>query len=152
MMMDKFKPFHMDKELIARAEIVIMAPVGQVWDALIRPEMIKQWLFGTNAVSDWREGSAIVYRGEWQGKAYEDKGVILKMIPGQIFSSTYWSGMSGLPDAPENYQKVTYTMAAEGDGTRLVVTQENIKTAEAQKHSGENWGVVLENLKNVLEK
>jgi uncharacterized protein YndB with AHSA1/START domain len=55
----------MDKELIARASVTISVPSEKVWDALVNPEAIKQYMFGTNVVSDWREGSPISWRGEW---------------------------------------------------------------------------------------
>lgn len=40
----------MNKELIAKASITINTPVAKVWDALINPDKIKQYMFGTNAV------------------------------------------------------------------------------------------------------
>ena len=51
------------KGLVARKEIVINAEVSAVWDALINPELIKQYLFGTEAISEWKIGSTIVFRG-----------------------------------------------------------------------------------------
>ena len=46
----------MDKPLIARASIHIDAPLAKVWEALVTPELITQYLFGTTAVSDWKDG------------------------------------------------------------------------------------------------
>jgi uncharacterized protein YndB with AHSA1/START domain len=73
-----------EKDLIARASVTIDAPGEKVWDALVNPEAIKQYMFGTSVVADWREGSPITWQGEWQGRSYEDKGVILQFKPGQI--------------------------------------------------------------------
>ena len=39
---------------IAKADTTIDAPVDKVWDALINPEMIKKYMFGTTAISDWK--------------------------------------------------------------------------------------------------
>ena len=69
--------------LIARASTLIAAPAGKVWDALVTPAAIKQYMFGTTVVSDWKEGNPIVWKGEWQGKRYEDKGVIQQLKPGR---------------------------------------------------------------------
>src|SRR5258706_3209022 len=41
------------------------------------PEILKQYYFGADIISDWKMGSSIIYKGEWQGKPYEDKGTIL---------------------------------------------------------------------------
>jgi len=47
-----------DKEFMARATVKINAPVARVWQALVDPHMIKQYMFGTDVVTDWQEGSA----------------------------------------------------------------------------------------------
>ena len=76
----------MQKGLIAKTSITINAPIQKVWDALVNPDIIKQYMFGTNVVSDWREASPIAWKGEWQGKKYEDKGTILKLKPQRAIS------------------------------------------------------------------
>jgi uncharacterized protein YndB with AHSA1/START domain len=97
----------MDKGLIARASVTINAPSNQVWDALVNPEAIRQYMFGAQVVSDWREGHPIIWRGEWQGKPYADKGVILQLKPGRTLQYSHFSPLSGLADKPENYHTVT---------------------------------------------
>ncbi len=135
----------------AKASIEINAPVSAVWHALITPELIKQYLFGTEAVSDWQEGSTITYRGIWEGRAYEDKGKILKLVPNEVMVTTYWSSMSGLEDIPENYNTVTYSLTSHGETTTLQVTQDNIATEASQQHSEKNWSMVLGTIKSLLE-
>ena len=63
----------MNNNLIARASITISAPAEKVWSALVNPEAIKQFMFGTHVVTDWRVGSPITWKGEWQGKSFGDK-------------------------------------------------------------------------------
>ncbi len=142
----------MEKDFIAKAEITINAPAAKVWEALTNPDMIKQYLFGTEAVSDFKEGSPITYKGEWQGKKYEDKGVVLKVVPEKLFVSTYWSSMSGKEDKPENYNKVSYELSPAEGGTKVTITQDNNPTEDSKTHSEQNWKMVLEGLKKLLEK
>jgi uncharacterized protein YndB with AHSA1/START domain len=142
----------MEQQFVAKAEMVINAPASKVWEALTTPEMIKQYLYGTEAVSDWKVGSSITYKGEWEGKQYEDKGTILEFIPEQKMVSTYWSSIAGKEDKPENYNTVTYELSPEGDGTKLTITQDNNPTEESAKHSEQNWSGVLGSLKTLLEK
>ena len=52
----------MQRGFIAKATITIDAPVERVWDALVNPGIIKQYMFGTEVFSDWEEGSPIVGR------------------------------------------------------------------------------------------
>ena len=77
------------KGIIARQSIVILAPPARVWKALTDPDLIRQYLFGTEAISDWKAGSPIRYRGVWEGKSYEDKGVVLRAEPGKMLETTY---------------------------------------------------------------
>ena len=137
---------------IAKKSITINAPAAKVWHALTNPAMIKQYLFGTEAISDWKVGSPIVYRGTWEGKAYEDKGKILRMAPNKLLETTYWSGTSGLADIPENYNTVTYELSERGNQTTVSLTQDNNPSAEARDHAQNNWGMVLEGMKKLLEK
>jgi uncharacterized protein YndB with AHSA1/START domain len=139
-------------DLIAKAAITIDAPAERVWDALTDPEAIKQYMFGSNVVSDWREGGPIVWQGEWQGKPYEDRGVILKLTPERILQYSHFSPLSGLPDTAENYHTVTVELATEGAQTRVVLTQDYNATQEEREHSEQNWTLVLQGLKQLLEK
>ena len=141
----------MSKTYIAEAAITINASASKVWDALTRPDLIKQYLFGTEVATDWQVGSPITYRGTWEGKTYEDKGKILQIEPGRLLVSTYWSSLSSVPDIPENYQTVRYELSAESDGTRLTITQDNNDTQEAAAHSEQNWEMVLDSIKKLLE-
>ena len=139
-------------DYISRQSVFIRAPPARVWKALTDPALIKQYLFGTDVESDWKVGSPIRYRGVWQGRTYEDKGVITRLIPEKVLESTYWSGMSGLSDLPKNYKNVRYELEPVQDGTMLSVTQDNNATEEERDHSGQNWKVVLGMLKGLLEK
>ena len=42
-------------EFITYAEVQINAPAAEVWDALVNPEKIKQYMFGTDVVTSWKE-------------------------------------------------------------------------------------------------
>ena len=141
----------MNNQLTAEASVTIDADTSKVWKAITSPETIRQYLMGTNVTSDWQEGSAITYEGEYKGKKYNDKGIIKKLVPGQIFQSTYWSSMGGKEDKPENYNLVTYTLSPKDNKTHVVLTQDNIKTAEEQEHATSNWTNVLAKLKEVVE-
>jgi uncharacterized protein YndB with AHSA1/START domain len=151
----------MDKGKIARATVTIGVSRDRVWKALTSPAEIKRYFFGTNAVSNWKPGSPIVWNGEWEGKPYEDKGTVLEANPGRLLRYTHYSPLSGEPDVEESYHTVTIALsdAAEplappnsaSTSTRLVLTQDNNRTDEAREHSEKNWATVLTGLKTYLE-
>jgi uncharacterized protein YndB with AHSA1/START domain len=137
----------------AKKTVSIDAPKAQVWDALTKPEQVKEYMHGTNLSTDWKVGSPISWRGEWKGKSYEDKGKVLEVEPQKRLTYTHWSPMGGSEDKPENYHTVTYELAGENGKTKLTLTQDNNPTqADADKMAEENWGPVLEGLKATAEK
>ncbi len=142
----------MEKGLITKASVMINAPVAKVWDALTNPEIIKQYMFGTNVVSDWKVGSSIVWKGEWQGKSYEDKGKILKIEQERTLQYSHFSPLSGKPDVPKNYHTVTIELSNDGEETTVSLSQDGNATEEDRKHSEKNWKMMLESLKKLLEK
>jgi len=141
----------MKGQLIAEASISINAGKSKVWKAITTPQEIKKYLMGTNVTSDWKEGSAITYQGEYNGKAYHDKGMIKKIEPGKLFQSTYWSSMGGKEDKPENYNLVTYKLTEEGGKTTVTLTQDNVQSEKEKEHVTQNWNMVLKKLKEVVE-
>jgi uncharacterized protein YndB with AHSA1/START domain len=141
----------MTRNLVARASITINAPCTKVWDALTNPEAITQYMFGTHVVTAWREGSPIYWKGEWQGKSYEDKGTILRFEPTRILQFSHYSPLTGLPDKPENYHTVTIEISGEGTQTHVSLTQDNNTTEQAREHSERMWEMMLAELKRFLE-
>src|SRR5512138_2738530 len=122
----------MNRNSIATATTTINAPASKVWDAITKPELIKKYLFDTDVISDWKVGSPILYRGEWQGKPFEDKGKIVEIVPEKRLVSTHWSPLSGVPDLPENYHTVTYQLSEKDGGTEVTILQDN-NASEAEK-------------------
>ncbi len=136
----------------AKATLIINAPPADVWDALTDPAMIKELMWGTDAISEWEVGSTLVFRGEWQGTSYEDKGEILQMVPERLFQYTYFSAMSGQEDKPENYNRITYELDPERNGTRLSISQEGCRDEKARQHSEQNWTSLLQHMNDLLLK
>ncbi len=135
----------------AEASVHVDADHAAVWRALTEPDLIAQYLFGTQVETDWAVGSPIIYRGEWEGKPYEDKGTILEIDEPNRIVSTFFSALRGKPDVPENYQNVTYRIDDDGGGVLVTVIQDgNADEAEAA-HSTANWTMVLEGLRGVVE-
>jgi uncharacterized protein YndB with AHSA1/START domain len=140
-----------DKDHIARASITINAPLAEVWEALVDPDVIKLYMFGTDVVTDWKQGSPIVWQGEWQGKAYQDKGTILEIDQERVLQYSHFSPLSGQPDVLENYHTVTIELSGEGRQTNVSLSQDNNATEQDREHSEKNWQMMLEGLKKLLE-
>jgi uncharacterized protein YndB with AHSA1/START domain len=137
--------------LVAKASITINTPVARVWEALVNPDVIRQYMFGTNVESEWKKGSPITWKGVWEGKEYEDHGAILDLIPENLIQYSHFSPLSGLPDVSENYHTVTIRLSPNDDQTLLSLSQDNNPTDEAREHSEKNWRMMLDSLKKLVE-
>ena len=142
----------MNRNLVAKATTSIDATKDKVWNALVTPDAIKQYMFGADVQSEWSEGSEITWKGEMKGKKYEDKGVILQIKPGRTLQYSHFSPLSGKPDKPENYHTVSIDLSGSGDETEVSLSQDNNSDEDARRESEKNWKSMLEGLKEYVEK
>lgn len=139
-----------DKNLKVTVTKKFEKPVTEIWNALTDKEKVKQYFYGTEVITDWQPGSSIVFKGEWDGQKYEDKGEILKVNEGKLIKYSHLSSFSGLPDEPGNYSIVSYEFDSENDSTILKVTQEGFENQKSRDDSKKGWGFVLDNLSKLL--
>lgn len=142
----------MNKGLTATASVRIKAPIEKVWDALIDPELVRRYMFGTEVISEFREGTPIIWKGVWNGKPYEDKGIVIKKDVLKTLQFTHFSPLTGIPDVEENYHTLTYKLIDEGEFTIVILSQDNNADEKARDHTRKNWHRLLESLKKMLEK
>jgi uncharacterized protein YndB with AHSA1/START domain len=139
-------------DYVATAETEIDAPRDKVWTALTDPQQIKEYMFGSEVVTDWKQGSPIVWKGEYEGNKYEDKGEIVEIEPERRLKVTHFSPLSGQEDRPENYHTLLYELEERGEKTHLSLSQDNNASKEAAEHSQANWEKMLAGLKQVAER
>lgn len=137
---------------VATSSIAINAPASRVWKVITDPTAVKEFMFGADVVTDWTVGGPIVWRGEWEGKPYEDKGFILEVDPGQRLVHTHYSALSGDEDVPENYHTLTWTLEEQDGSTRLTLAQDNNATEEAAQHSQGMWDNLVADVKAIAER
>jgi uncharacterized protein YndB with AHSA1/START domain len=135
----------------AKADTEISASADQVWAALTDPDQIKEYMFGSQVETDWKPGSQIRWKGEFQGKSYEDKGEVLEVEPGRRLKVTHFSPLTGQDDVPENYHTVTYELAEHDGHTHVSLSQDNAGSEEEAEHSSATWQQMLDGLKKQVE-
>lgn len=141
----------MTDALTATTQVTIHAPAHEVWKALTTPALIKKYLMGADVHTDWKEGSPLTYTGEWQGKPYEEKGVIKRIEPNKVLQATHFSSSSGKEDKPENYSLVTWKLDEANGDTVLSVSQQGLSSEKGVETSKANWAHVLKALKETVE-
>lgn len=148
----------MNVPLIVTNSAIINAPATRVWDALVNPEQTKKYMFGCEAVSDWKPGSDLFWRGNYEGKDMVFvKGKIVEIVPEHFLSYTTIDPNSGIEDIPENYLTVTYNLREEKNQTILVITQGDYSTVgDGEKRfretlQGGGWQPILDQIKKLVE-
>ena len=138
--------------VVATAEVTVAAPVERVWSALTDPAEVSAWMFGTRLETDWTPNGPITWSGEFQGRNYQDKGVVLEVDRPRRLVVTHFSPLTGQPDAPENYHTLVYELSGNGDGTTLSLSQDNNADDAEADHSRKNWEQALGALKAHVER
>jgi len=133
--------------------ITINAPVAKVWDALTNPDLMKKWMSESEIeiIADWQVGKPFLIRGKLHGIKFENTGRVLQFEPGKLLEYSHLSSLSRLPDKPENYSVIAFSIAPTEDQTTLTLTASNFPTESIYKHVAFYWNVTPEILKRMLE-
>lgn len=137
---------------LAVASVEVHATPDRVWQVLVDPAGVREYMFGSEVVTSWLPGSPILFRGVWDHTPYEDKGVIVKVDEPALLQYTHYSPLSGAPDVPESYHTLTFALEAIPVGTRVTLTQDNNNTEAAAEHSAGMWRQLLESVRTIAER
>lgn len=129
----------------------IQAPVAQVWNALVNPELVKQWQYGSELITDWQVGRPIRFRTQWEGKVLEQWGQILAINPFEFIQYSLFAPRPDLKDKPENYFVMSYLLTLEGEFTKLEIRQQDNRPGAKQEAPQGEDNPVLKGLKALLE-
>ncbi len=129
--------------------VELRADPATVWNALTNPELTKQYFFGCEALSDWKVGSVLDYRCEFEGsKITVVTGEIRATDPPRYLEVT----CRGVQDGVAGEETVaTYTLTPTDGGTQLSVTQGEFTDESKFDQHGSSWDLVLSGLKALVE-
>ncbi|MEP7323360.1 MAG: SRPBCC domain-containing protein [Saprospiraceae bacterium] len=131
--------------------ITINASVQKVWDALTKPELVKQWQYGSDLITNWEIGSDIKFRTEWEGKVFEQWGKVLVFQAFEFIQYSLFAPGADLEDKPENYFVMNYRLNEHEGKTILEIMQEdNRPNAQQEAPQGEE-NPILQMLKKIAE-
>ena len=146
--------------LFVKNSITINASPAKVWDVLTNPQQTKKYMFGCEALSDWRVGSPILWQGSYEGNDMVFvKGNIVDIKPGKFLAyTTIDPNDPSVKDSPENYLTVTYELSEQNGQTLLTVSQGDYSKVENGEkrykdtyNSGEGWNPILVQIKKLVE-
>jgi uncharacterized protein YndB with AHSA1/START domain len=133
--------------------VQIVAPRRKVWLALTRPDLVKQWQYGSDLLTTWEVGTPIIFRNEWNGQVFEQKGEVLELLPESRVKYSLFVPRPDLQDIPEHYFFMTYELAKREAVTSLLVRQEDPRPSLQEESTGGDEGPdVLSFLKELVER
>ena len=133
------------------SKITINAQARKVWDALVLPEFVKQWQYGSLLITDWKIGSDIRFRSEWNGQVFEQWGKVLEFNPYKSLSYTLFAPRPDLEDKPENYFIMKYILTENSDSTILEIIQEDGRPSAVEEQPQGEENQILAMLKKCVE-
>src|ERR1700680_2170071 len=140
------------KNLIAKSSIQINNTIDEAWKALVNPEIVEKYMLGSQQLSDWQRGSSIIWKKDFNGRRFVDKGEILEITPQKSLKYTHYSPASGKPDAPENYQTVLVTLKENAKGTTVELSSDNNASEKEKERTEQIWTYYFQGLKIIMDK
>src|SRR5690349_3467625 len=132
--------------------VKIRAPAGKVWRALTEPELVKQWQYGSDLLTTWQPGTPVVFRNEWNGQVFEQKGTVVEFTPASRLKYSLFFPRADLQDIPEHRFYMTYELTESGGLTSVLFRQEDPRPALPEDSAGGEEGPdVLSTLKELVE-
>ena len=149
----------MSQPLVVTNAITIHAPAAKVWDALTNPEQTKKYMFGCEALSDWKPGSDLIWKGTFNGvEMIAVKGKIVSIdAPRSLVYTVIDPNNPKIPDLPENYLTITCKLTEQNGDTILEASQGDFNTvaegASRYQHTIEatGWEPLLVQIKALCE-
>lgn len=148
----------MEKKIVSN-QVSINGTLAQVWDMLTNPLKTKQYMFGCETVTDWKPGSELLWRGNYEGKEMVFvKGFVIDIIPDKLLRYSVIDPNASYPPVAENHLNVTYTLTEENDQVTLTASQDGFEAAadgdkryEEVYNKGEGWNPILREIKKLVE-
>ena len=131
--------------------IKVKATAEKLWDVLTKPELVKQWQYGSDLITDWKAGSPIRFTTKWEDKVFEQWGKVLEIVPQKLIRYSLFAPRPGLEDKPENYFVMNYKLTREGNYTILEIIQEDNRPGAVQEKPQGEENPVLAGLKALVE-
>ena len=136
----------------SESAVNILAPAKKVWLALTNPALVKQWQYGSDLLTTWEVGTSIIFRNEWNGQVFEQKGTVLEFSPESRVKYSLFVPRPDLRDIPEHCVFMTYELAESDGATSLLVRQEDPRPIPPDESPGGDDGPdVLSLLKELVE-
>ena len=140
-----------EQNYVYENSVTVKASPAAVFEALTSADQLQRW-FLTRAKTDPRPGGPFKFGWDFADAAQNgtQQGKFLDVAPGKKISYTWEAAPT-----PAALTTVTFTLAPDGDGTRVSLAHTGFGPGEggqaARDHHAGPWDFYLANLKSYLE-
>lgn len=127
------------------------APAERVWRALVDPEKVKLWQYGSDLITTWKPGSPIRFITPWGDKTFEQWGTVIDVVPFKLLKYSLFAPRPDLADSPENYFVVTYKLEESNGMTKLSIIQDDPRPPAQPTTEDDSGNAILSGLKKLVE-
>ena len=132
------------------SKIMISSTPEKVWEALTKPELVKQWQYGSDIDTDWQVGSEIRFTSVWEGNTYEQWGKVLEFSPHSSIRYSLFAPSPGIEDKPENYFTMSYILTSKDGLISLEIIKEDNRLSATTDDTEEDNETLI-TLKKLVE-
>ncbi|MGI8551474.1 MAG: SRPBCC family protein [Dehalococcoidia bacterium] len=130
-------------------EVYIRTTPEKLWEAITSPEFTRRYFYGTAVISDWRQGSRCVYRGD-NDQVVIDGEVVEVEKPKRLVQTWKLVENAEAPDDPPS--RVIWQIEPQGETCKLTLIHDGFdRETKTYQTVGPGWNPVLSGLKTLLE-
>lgn len=105
--------------------ITTTASTEKVFNALTDPELVKQWQYGRELITDWKVGGKIRFSTGSGSDVLEQWGTVLDMRTNELIKYNLFTPGRDLEDKIENYCVTSYVLTKNKGKTKIEIIQED---------------------------
>ncbi len=139
-----------------KLSLELHCPPEKTWAALTDPQLVQQYMFGSQVHSSWKAGESIEYSMDIEGKeVVVVNGIIEEIEEDRLLVHSLFPTGSEMDDIPENYLHIKYEITETDNGSRLDILQWGFASvADGEKRYQDSiggWDYLLKELKSTAE-
>ena len=143
----------MVNDIMVTRSVLLNATPERVWEALTHPGMTRQYLYGCEVQSDWRQGSTLKWVGKHEGRDINEEGRVLEIVPGRLIK---YSGFDRLVEGDVSRQgdiHITHEIIPQAGGTKLLTTLEHFEGDETRaEFAAQQWDFeIMPRIRSLVE-
>lgn len=143
----------MVNDVVITRSAILNAPASRVWEALTNPELTKRYYYNCEVQSEWTPGSALRWKGTYDGRDIDAEGQILEIVPGKRVKFSGFDRLAAGDISKSGDIHITHELVPQGTATKLLTTIDHFEGDETRaEYAADQWDLeIMPKLQNLVE-